>query len=120
MNRNIQTKAVEVFLDKGNAANTETIDLPDGEITHIGLVKDGTTTEIINLEVLQNNSRLLDPIDIRFSERTGAGTFLESLRPVSGITGGRTLQVRLSALNSTRTDDLTVQVVFVIQPVETY
>ena len=116
----IQYRTVEIFLDKAFATKEELIDLPEGQITHIGLVKEGTATDIVNLEVLQNNSRLLDPVDIRFSERTTAGSFLESLRPVSGISGGRTLQVRLAALNASRATDLTVQVLFAIQQPEIY
>ncbi len=106
-----------VTLDKGQpTAEVNTEDLPDGIVTHIGLVKDSNTTDIVNLEILQNNSRVLHPIDIRFSEPKSTGNFLDGLRPVSGMRGGRKYQVRLSALKATRTDDLTVQVLFVIQP----
>lgn len=115
---NIQYTPIELTLDKNNPTAEARIDIPEGNVTHIGLVKEGTATDIVNLEVLQNNSRLLHPIDIRFSERTTTGSFLDGWRPVSGINGGRTLQVRLSALNATRTDDLTVQVVFVTQTPE--
>lgn len=111
----IKYTPVEITLDKDNPSAEVKVDIPEGTVTHIGLVKEGTATEIVNLEVLQNNSRLLEPIDIRFSERTTTGSFLDGWRPVSGINGGRVLQVRLSALNATRTDDLTVQVVFVTQ-----
>ena len=114
----IQYTAVELTLDKNNPTAEVKADIPEGVVTHIGLVKEGTATDIVNLEVLQNNSRLLSPIDIRFSEKTTTGNFLDGLRPVSGISGGRTLQVRLSALKATRTDDLTVQVVFVTQTPE--
>lgn len=120
MNQNIQTRTVEIFLDKALPTAEKTIDLPDGEVTHIGLVKEGAFQQIVNLEVLQNNSRVIDPCDIRFSERTASGNFLDTLRPVGGIKGGRVLQVRLSALNATRATDLTVQVLFVIQQPENY
>ena len=119
-NNNIQYKTVELTLDKLNSTAEERIDLPDGVVTHIGLVKEGNATDIVNMEVLQNNSRLLHPMDIRFSERTTTGNFLDGLRPVSGINGGQVLQVRLSALKPTRTDDLTVQVLFAIQQPERY
>lgn len=117
---NIQYTAVELTLDKNNPTAEVKADIPEGVVTHIGCVKEGNATEIVNLEVLQNNSSLLSPIDIRFSEKTANGNFLDGLRPVSGISGGRPLQVRLAALNATRATDLTVQVVFVTQQPQIY
>jgi hypothetical protein len=116
---NIQYTTVEVTLSAGSSTAQAEIDVPEGAVTHIGLVKEGNATEIVNLEILQNNSRVLSPIDIRFSERTTTGSFLDGLRPVSNINGGRKLQVRLSAVKPTRAADLNVQVVFVTQQ-ETY
>jgi len=115
----IEYTPVEVTLPSASSTVENYIDVPEGEITHIALVKEGTATDIVNLEVLQNNSRLLSPIDIRFSEKTASGNFLDGMRPIGGIQGGRRLQVRLSAVKSTRAADLTVQVVFVTQK-ETY
>lgn len=111
----IQYTSKEITLSRLETSVTKTIEIPEGDVTHIGLVKEGTATDIVNLEVLQNFSRLLDPLDIRFSEKSNGANFLESLRPVSGIRGGRTLQVRLTAISTPRVADLTVQVVFVTQ-----
>lgn len=111
----IRYTAVEVTLTAGNPSAQAEIFVPEGEVTHISLVKEGNATDIVNLEILENNSRLLSPIDIRFSERTATGNFLDGMRPVSNIQGGRKLQARLSAVKPSRTSDLTVQVVFVTQ-----
>lgn len=116
----IQYRTVEIFLDKSAAVAEEKIELPDGVVTHIGLVKDSITTDIINLELLQNTTRILDPCDIRFSERTTTGSFLDGLRPVSGIRGGQSIKVRLSAITVSRPTDLTVQVLFAIKPIIQY
>lgn len=100
-------------------AETE-VKIPDGHVTNIGLVQAGNNeNRIINLTVLQNNSTIIQPSDIRFSERSAGGNFRDSLRPVD-IEGSRTLQVRLNALVPSGADDVTVQVLFMIRKPNSY
>lgn len=91
------------------------VNIPDGKITNIGVVQSGNFEKrIINLSILENNNTLLQPADLQFSERSGGSNFKDSLRPVD-IDGGRILQARLTALVPSPGDDVTVQVLFMIQ-----
>lgn len=105
-----------LILDKDSTDIEESVLLPDGVVTHFAIVQSGNDNqEIINLSFLENNTELLKPSDLRFSEKTANGNFLESMRPVSDIDGGRKIQVRLAALKSARPSNVNVQVLFAIQ-----
>lgn len=103
-----------VNLPKTDLSREINITIPDGIVTNIGIVHAGNTeNRIINLSILENNNVLIQPADIRFSERTGGSSFKDSLRPVE-IDGGRILQVRLTALVPASGDDITAQILFMI------
>lgn len=108
---------IDIVLDKASAtAKVKSSNLPDGIITHCALVQSGNTdNEIIDFGLYRQNNEVLRGGDLRFSEKTANGNFLDSLRPVSGVDGGGSLEVRLTAKTDTRTNDVAVQVMLVIQ-----
>jgi len=102
--------------DAGYTVEEKSSTIPDGIITHFALVQSGNTdNEIIDLSILESNSEVLRGGDIRFSEKTANGNFLESLRPVTGLKGGGSLQFRLTGRTDERTNDVSVQILLVIQ-----
>jgi len=104
-----------ISMPKTELSSEVDVKIPDGIVTNIGLVQAGNNEgRIINFSVLENNNTLIQPADIRFSERTGGSCFKDSLRPVD-LDGGRILQARLTALQPSNGDDITVQVLFMIQ-----
>lgn len=104
-----------ISLPKTELSNDTDIRIPDGLVTNIGIVQAGNNEgRVINFSVLENNNVLIQPADLRFSERTGGSSFKDSLRPVD-LDGGRILQVRLTALQPSNGDDVTVQVLFMVQ-----
>ena len=114
----IKYEVVDIILKKdgGLTKEVKTATLPDGVVTHIGLVQSGNVdNEIIDLTLLTQNSEVLRGGDIRFTQKTANGSFLDSLRPVSNIKGGGNLQIRLTGRNEIRTDDVSVQILIVIQ-----
>ena len=101
--------------------SVDVTDIPEGSVTHIAQVNSGNTYgKLIDLAIKENGQVLLKPCDIRFSEKTANGNFLESLRPVSGIDGGRKLTVEISAHEASRANAINFQVLFVVQPKELY
>lgn len=105
-----------ITLPKNTTAfQVDNIKVPDGEVTHISLVHDNTTAKIVEMGIYENNSEVVKPCDIRFTEKTSSGSFLESLRPVSDFQGGREVSIRLTTLDNLINDDITVQVLLVIQ-----
>ncbi len=102
-------------MQKNDLVAEVNVNVPDGKITNIGVVQSGNYEKrIINLSILENNNTLLQPADLQFSELSGGSNFKDSLRPVD-IDGGRILQARLTALAPSPGDDVTVQVLFMIQ-----
>lgn len=115
-----ETVTVNVTLATGTTLGNEKLSIPDGKVVAIGTVIAGNTEDrIINLSILDNNSEVVKPSDVRFSERTSGGTFKDSLRPVD-FSGGRTYEARLVALASSVTEVITVQVLFMVEKPQTH
>lgn len=103
-------------MDKTQMVAEVNVTIPDGTVTNLGIVQSGNNEgRIINFSVLENNNTLLQPADLKFSERTGGSSYKDSLRPVE-LDGGRILQVRLTTMMpSLNSEDVTVQVLFMIR-----
>lgn len=110
----IEYRTVNITLSNTEKSVTAPVNIPSGEVVRIGNVSQGNTdNDIIDMSVLDNGNEVLKPCDLRFSEPKSAGRFLDSLRPVN-FDGGRSYDVKLNAFNATRTNDVTVQVIFAI------
>jgi hypothetical protein len=95
------------------------VSLPEGKVVAIAAVISGNTeNRIIDLSVLNNNNEVVKPCDVRFSEKTAGGTFKDSMRPVSFISG-KVFEARLVALQASATEEVKVQVIFMIQKPKT-
>ena len=116
----VEYEYVRVNVDLPANATMSNIDnsrvpIPQGIVVAMAAILGGNAEErIIDLSVLDNNNEVVRPCDFRFSEKTAGGTFKDSLRPVS-FTGGRSLEVRLVALQPSATKSITVQVLFMIK-----
>lgn len=66
------------------------------------------------MSILQNNNEVLKPADVRFSEKTNGGTFKDSLRPVD-FQGGRTFEAKVVSTSVSTTQEVSVQVLFMIE-----
>ena len=82
------------------------------------IVAGDTENRIINLSVLSNGNDVVRPADVRFSQKTNAGTFIDSMRPVDFL-GGRVYETRLVASSLSATQTITVQVLFMIEKLDT-
>lgn len=94
--------------------------IPEGNVVAMGVVIAGDTeSRILNLSVLQNNSEIIRPADVRFSTKTSGGTFKDSLRPVS-FQGGRSFDVKVAATSISTTKVVVIQVLFMVEKPRTY
>ncbi|MBB1193553.1 hypothetical protein DNC80_07705 [Flavobacterium sp. SOK18b] len=106
---------VDVTIMANTATGSEKVFLPDGNVVAIGVVLAGNVeARIINLSVLQNNTEVIKPSDVRFSEKTAGGTYKDSLRPVD-FPAGRTFEARLVATSISATQEISAQVLFMIE-----
>jgi hypothetical protein len=104
-----------VALAVSETQGSDTVFIPEGKVVAIGAVVSGNPeARIINLSILQNNSEIIRAADVRFSEKTNGGTFKDSLRPVD-FQGGRQFEAKLVASDSSATEAITVQVLFMIE-----
>lgn len=104
-----------VTLAATTVLGNESLSVPEGKVVGIAAVIAGNTEDrIINLSILNNGSEVVRPADVRFSEKTNGGSFVDSVRPVSFI-GGRSFEVRLNALTASATEAITVQVLFMFE-----
>ncbi|MFV5702195.1 hypothetical protein ACM55F_10015 [Flavobacterium sp. XS2P12] len=108
-----------VTLTNGTVLANEPIVIPDGKVVAISAIVAGDTeNRIINLSVLSNGNEVVRPADVRFSQKTNGGTFRDSMRPVNFL-GGRSFEARLVALSLSATQTVTVQVLFMIEKLDT-
>ena len=106
---------VDVAIPANTTSGIERVFVPDGNVVAIGVVVAGNTeSRIINLSILQNNNEVLKPADVRFSEKTNGGTFKDSLRPVD-FQGGRTFEAKVVSTSVSTTQEVSVQVLFMIE-----
>lgn len=112
-------ETVEVTLNSGSVLANANIAIPDGKVVAIAAIVAGDTeNRIINLSVLSNGNEAVRPADVRFSQKTNAGTFIDSMRPVDFL-GGRVYETRLVASSLSATQTITVQVLFMIEKLDT-
>ena len=105
----------DVTIPVNTTSGIEKVFVPDGNVVAIGVVVAGNTeSRIINMSILQNNNEVLKPADVRFSEKTNGGTFKDSLRPVD-FQGGRTLEAKVVSTSVSTTQEVSVQVLFMIE-----
>lgn len=115
MNQKFEYIAEVVTLPSASNIGTGEVRIPDGRCIAIGAVVSGNDdNEIINLSLLENGNAILKPADVRFSEKTNGGNFVQSLRPVD-LTGGRMTTIVLQALTASRATDVKVQVLFMVE-----
>jgi hypothetical protein len=108
-----------ITLDVNETTDSQTVQIPSGTIVGMAAIVAGNPeARILNLSVLQNNFEVVQPSDVRFSERTSGGTYRGSLRPVN-LLGGRNYEVRLVATTASPTEKVAVQVLFMIESPET-
>lgn len=113
-------ETVNVSLAVNTVLSNENVTIPAGKVVAIAAVVAGNTEDrIINLSILQNNQDVVRPADIRFSEKTNAGTFKDSMRPVDFL-GGRTFEARIVANSASLTEAVAVQVLFMIEKPNQY
>lgn len=106
---------VDVAILAGTAKGSEKISIPEGRVIAMGAVVAGNTEDrIINLSVLQNHTEIIKAADVRFSAKTTSGNFKDSLRPVN-FQGGRLFDTQLTANEVSNDQDVTVQVLFMIE-----
>jgi hypothetical protein len=111
---NITYKTINVTLPAASQTASKGIKIPSGKIIAIATVVQGNSAnEIIDLSLLDNNNEILAPCDVKFSEKTAGGRWIDSMRPV-GLDGGREVDAKLYAYTSTRSTDIKVQVLFAI------
>lgn len=114
LDNNYDYVTVNVTLIKATLIANAPIDIPDGKVVAIGAAISGNPEDrIIDLGIFKNNNAVVQPADYRFSQKTNGGTFVESMRPVN-FEGGFSMQARLSAYAVSATEDITVQVLFMI------
>ncbi|ESU28392.1 hypothetical protein FLJC2902T_17470 [Flavobacterium limnosediminis JC2902] len=114
MNRRFEYVTVVITLLAAASSGEAEVRLPDGKCVAIGAVTSGNDdNEIINLSCSENSTVVLKPADVRFSEKTNGGNFVESLRPID-LDGGKTITASLNALTNSRATDVKVQVLFMI------
>ncbi len=112
---NIEYVTANVILSANTIQANDKILIPQGKVVAIAAVVAGDTeNRIINLSILDNNNEVVRACDVRFSAKTNAGTFKDSMRPVN-FDGGRTFESRLVALSASTTKEVTVQVLFMIE-----
>lgn len=111
---NITYKTINVTLPAASQSASKGIKIPTGKIIAIGAVVQGNiANEIIDLSLLDNNNEMLAPCDVKFSEKTAGGRWIDSMRPVN-LDGGREVDAKLYAYTSSRANDIKVQVLFAI------
>ena len=111
---------VDVTITVNTTIGSENVSIPDGNVVAMGVVVAGNTeARIINLSILQNNTEIIKPADVRFSEKTSGGTFKDSLRPVS-FPGGRKFEAKIVATTVSALEKVSVQVLFMLEKPRVY
>lgn len=104
-----------ITLVANTAIANDKIFIPDGKVVAIAAIVAGNTeNRIINLSILDNGNEVIKPADVRFSTKTSGGSFKESMRPVD-FSGGRNFETKLVANATSATENITVQVLFLIE-----
>jgi hypothetical protein len=104
-----------ITLDPTETLDSQTVQIPSGNIVAMAAIVAGNPeARILNLSVLQNGFEVVQPADVRFSERTSGGTYRGSMRPIN-LPGGRQYEVRLVATTASLTEKVAVQVQFMIE-----
>lgn len=110
----ITYKTINVTLPAASQSAEKGTKIPSGKIVAIGtVIKGNTDEEIIDFSLLDNNNEILPPADVKFSEKTSGGRWIDSMRPVE-LDGGREIDAKLYAYTSNRAADIQVQVLFAI------
>jgi hypothetical protein len=109
-----------IVLGVNESQDSDKVTIPAGRVIAIGAIVAGNTgSRIINLSILQNNQEIIRPADVRFTQKTSGGTFKNSLRPVD-FEGGRTFEAKVVATAASATEEVAIQVLFMIEKAQTY
>lgn len=102
-------------LVKDTLTANEPVDIVDGTVVGMAAISRGNNeNRIIDLGIFQNNNEVVKTCDVSFSEKTNGGTFKDSMRPVD-FAGGKQFQIRLFADTTSPTDNVRVQVMFMVR-----
>jgi len=106
-------KKLNLAIANGQNIDEAKISLPAGTCVGMAAVVAGTRpVDFVDLTVLENGAEIVEGSDYQFFEKTNAGKWVESLRPMT-FDCNRNVTVRLSA-NSNLVADFKLQVIFFI------
>jgi hypothetical protein len=119
-NTSYEYVTANLILAVNSSIDSENIMIPSGKVIAIAAIIAGNPgARILNLSILQNNQEIVRPADVRFSEKTNGGTFKDSLRPVD-FQGGRTFEAKIVATETSATEVVAIQVLFMIEKPQLY
>jgi hypothetical protein len=106
-------KKLNLTIAAGSALIENRLRLPAGKCVGMAAIKTGAAPdEFVDLTVLDQGSELVEGSDYRFYEKTSAGGWIDSLRPMR-FDCNRDVTVRLSS-NNVLAAEFKVQVIFLI------
>ena len=115
-NLRIKYKRVVLTIPTGqNVSAEKDILLPQGVATAIATLnpnKANEPNEFVDLQITENGSQVIEPMDYRYSERTTHGRHLDSWKQVN-FQCGRTVQAKITSTGNL-TADLKIQLVIAI------
>ena len=81
---NFEQEVINVSIAAGQAIGTGRLRLPSGKCVGMAVAKKGNDhTDFIDLTVKDNGREIVEAADYSFSEKTNAGKWLDSVRPLS-------------------------------------
>lgn len=112
----IEHKKVNLTIAPNGTSDSKTVHLPAGICTGMATLSiSAEPDEFVDLSVLDGGSEIFQGQDYRFSQRTSAGKWEDSLRPMT-FDCNRTITVQLSS-DAQLAAGLKVQVIFLIKRV---